>query len=116
LLLGGLGPTLPRVSPLIGRILEPITRNPPPDFVEQSLCVVKATARSAKGRRNVILMGRQVYRLAAAIVTWCALQTLEPGFTARGVLGPAEAFDPCAAVTALESAGLRHSPLPAGVC
>ena len=84
--------------------------------MEQSICVVKATARSAKGRRNVILMGRQVYRLAAAIITWCALQTLEPEFTASGVLGPAEAFDPCAAVKGLESAGLRHSPLPAGVC
>ncbi|HEX6606430.1 MAG TPA: saccharopine dehydrogenase NADP-binding domain-containing protein [Chloroflexia bacterium] len=116
LFLGALGPALPKVSPLIGRIIEPITRNPPPDFVEQSICVVKATARSGKGRRNVILMGRQVYRLAAAIVCWCALQTLEPGFTARGVLGPAQAFDPCAAVQALESAGLHHSPLPPGVC
>ncbi|HMA33313.1 MAG TPA: saccharopine dehydrogenase NADP-binding domain-containing protein [Chloroflexia bacterium] len=108
-----LSPFLPVLAPGAGRVLEPLTRNPPPDYVERSQCAVVAQARSRHGRRRVVVQGRQVYRLAAAIVCWCAMQTLAPAFTAQGVLGPAEAFDPATALPALARYGVRYGVWPA---
>jgi short subunit dehydrogenase-like uncharacterized protein len=104
-----LSPILPRIAPLAARVTGRFARTPKPDAEEDSRWALVSVAHGVGGRRRVEMSGSNVYRLAARIVTWCAVRTLDGNFTRRGVLGPAQAFDPATALAALKDAGVQYT-------
>lgn len=103
-------PLLPLVSRLLGKgLVKPLAKSPQPDYTEKSRWAVVAESQSVKGKQRVVLQGTNVYRLTANIICWCAGKMLEPGFTARGVLGPAQVFDPRMALDYLKDFGVDYT-------
>ncbi len=102
-------PLLPIISPIAGAVLRPFARSPKPGAAEASRWAVVSEARSPKGHRRIVLQGTNVYQLTAIITAWCASKMLAPDFKfkGRGVLGPAQAFDPQEALNYLMDFGLR---------
>lgn len=102
-----LSPLLPLFAKLIGPLLTGAAKGPAPGYKENSLWAVVAEAESAKGKRNVTIQGRNVYELTAVITGWCAEQMLRPDFKLSGALGPAQAFEPEAALAYLADYGVN---------
>jgi short subunit dehydrogenase-like uncharacterized protein len=103
-------PLLPLVSRLLGKgLAKPLAKNPQPDYTEKSRWALVAESQGAKGKRRVVLQGAHVYQLTANILGWCAGKMLEPDFTARGVLGPAQVFDPRTALDYLKDFGVDYT-------
>ena len=84
----------------------PFLRSPALGTADRSRWAVVAAARGPRGTRRVELQGGGVYALTAAILAWCAGQMLAPAFATGGVLGPAKAFDPAAALAHLADFGV----------
>lgn len=99
-------PLLPAVSAIVGRLAGPLLRGPHPALPEDSHWAVIAAAAGPGGSRQVTLTGRAVYALTARILCWCAAALLDPAFAGRGVLGPAQAFDPAAGLAFLQNCGV----------
>lgn len=68
----------------------------------------EATAESG-ARREMVMHGQDPYGLSAKLAVECALRTAEPGFRARGVLTPLQAYDRQPLLAALSHAGVRWS-------
>jgi short subunit dehydrogenase-like uncharacterized protein len=104
-------PVLPVFSSFAGFALDKIIglgrRGPQEERRQAAQWAVVAEASSPKGQRRVSLQGSDVYGLTAVIVVWAAGQMLAPGFDKAGVLGPAQAFDPAAAIEYLKDFGVR---------
>lgn len=110
-------PLLPVFSRLMGAALGPLVRGPQTGHVERSRWAIVAEGHSPQGNRRAVLQGTNVYELTAVITSWCAAQLLQPTFKGTGVLGPAQAFDPHAALAYLKmtaglTASVNGSPLP----
>ncbi len=71
---------------------------------------IVAEASNPTRTRRHSLSGKDVYGLTAVILAYCAAKILKPDFAIRklsGVLGPAQVFDSRAAITFLQSRGVR---------
>lgn len=106
-------PILPVMSGFLGLALDPLIgagqRGPQEERRKSAQWAVMAEAIGPQGRRTAILQGRDVYGLTAVITVWAAEQMLAPGFKQAGVLGPAQAFDPAAAVEYLKDFGVSFT-------
>ncbi len=99
-------PLLPAVSAVLGPLGAALLRGPHAATPEVSQWAVIAEAAGPTGTHRVTLNGSAVYLLTARILCWCAEALLAADFTGRGVLGPAQAFDPAAGLTFLQSCGV----------
>lgn len=104
-----LSPVLPALSQLLGYAVKPLVQGPQPDHQENSRWAVVAEARHATGGSRIAIQGRNVYGLTAVITGWCATRMLQPDFEGRGGLGPAQAFDPQAALDYLKEHGVSYT-------
>jgi hypothetical protein len=66
-----------------------------------------AEAQGPQGSRRVTLQGKDVYYLTAQILAYCAEKVLDPTFSKRGTLGPAQAFEATPALEYLKSCGVK---------
>ncbi|HEX2912384.1 MAG TPA: saccharopine dehydrogenase NADP-binding domain-containing protein [Chloroflexia bacterium] len=102
-----ISPLLPALSQIGGVVLKPLMRGPQAEYSEKSRWAVLAEARNKQGQvKRVTLQGQNVYGLTVVLIVWCAQQMLATNFSGKGVLGPAQAFDPHAALDYLKDFGL----------
>jgi short subunit dehydrogenase-like uncharacterized protein len=102
-------PLLPFTSELLSLALRPAVKagGPIPQKRTATAWAVVAEAQSSKGKGRVSLNGQDVYSLTAGILAYCATKILDRDFQSKGVIGPAQAFEPVPALSYLESLGVK---------
>jgi short subunit dehydrogenase-like uncharacterized protein len=105
-------PLLPVLVEVAGFFLKRAVKRggPKAEKRESTEWAIVAEASNATRTRRHSLSGKDVYGLTAVLLAYCANALLKPEFATRnlsGVLDPAQVFDSRAAITFLQSRGVR---------
>jgi short subunit dehydrogenase-like uncharacterized protein len=97
---------LPHARPVLERALPATIGDPRSERARRARWTVLAEARSEGARRNVVIMGRDVYGLSAELLAAGALELARKDKGAGGVVAPVEAVGLAALEDELRAQGV----------
>ena len=103
-------PLVPITSQLMSGFFERVLKSgkgPSPTDRSSGRWEILAQAESSRGKRSAILTGNDAYGLTAHIIGYAVGKLLSSEFKGKGALGPAQAFEPRAALEYLGDFGVK---------
>jgi short subunit dehydrogenase-like uncharacterized protein len=101
---------------VIDAAIDRLPEGPSPEVRRAARFTILATARGEDGSvGQAVVEGGDLYGLTGVIAVRAAELLADDGFAGRGVLAPAQAFDPAGFLDDLAEHGVRHRSTPAAV-